>query len=398
MTRSFRGDRVHIAVLGCCNTGKSTLLNHITGQQAAIVSAQPGTTGDPVPLPFELLPVGPVTFYDTAGLDESSELGVLRREAGRKILALADIAVVVTDEHGLGTWEKDLIASLRALETPLLVLFNKQDVRPPSAEDCAWCREAGIPFLGVSAARDGSPDAVRQAIIAVAPGEDILPPLVNDILPEGATVICVTPIDASAPKGRLIVPQVQVLRELVEHGHVSLVVQHTSLRQALERLNLPPDLVITDSQVVKDVVGMLPEAVPLTTFSLLYARLKGDFPVQLEGARALDGLRKGDRVLLAEACSHHPQEEDIARVKIPKLLKQYTGWELPCDVCSGRDFPENLRDYALVVHCGGCMLNRREMRRRLRLCSAAGVPVTNFGMVLAQTQHLLNRVSAPLQD
>ena len=396
MTQSFRGDRVHIAVLGRCNTGKSTVLNHIVGQHAAIVSDQPGTTGDPVPLPFELLPLGPVTFYDTAGLDEDSSLGLLRRKAGKRILALADMAIVVTDEHGIGVWEKDIIDALRMLSTSILIVFNKQDIRKPSTSDLAWCTEHALPFFTLSAAQETEPNAIRQTIVSLVPAPETQPSIVVDLLPEQATVICVTPIDASAPKGRLIAPQIQVLRELVEYGHLSLTVQPAGLSAALTRLTTLPDLVITDSQVVREVVEFLPQTVSVTTFSLLFSRLKGDFALQLHGAKTLCNLKAGDRILMAEACSHHPQEEDIARIKLPKLLNRYSGHDLPFTVCSGKDFPEDLHEYALVVHCGGCMINRGEMRRRLRLCAAANVPVTNFGMVLSQAQGVLDRVSAPL--
>jgi len=396
MSQAFRGVRLNIAVLGRCNTGKSTLLNHITGQQAAIVSPQPGTTGDPVAIPFELLPYGPVTFHDTAGLDEASELGLLRRKAGRKILALADMALVVTDEQGLGEWERSLVADLRALETPLLVVFNKRDIAPAPNADTTWCREHDIPFFEIAAATAPSPEALRECLIRLAPAPEALPPIVRDVLPEQATVLCVTPIDASAPKGRLIAPQVQVLRELLDARHIALVVQDGDVRAALDRLRTPPDLVITDSQAVRAVSAAVPQDVPLTTFSLLFARLEGDFSLLLHGAETIDSLRRGDRVLIAEACSHHAQDDDIARVKLPALLRKHAGNELRIAVSAGRDFPDDVSGYALVVHCGGCMLGRGEMRRRLRICAAAGTPVTNFGMALSHMNGVLTRVAAPL--
>ncbi|SBV96636.1 (FeFe) hydrogenase H-cluster maturation GTPase HydF [uncultured delta proteobacterium] len=396
MTTAHRGARLHIAVLGRCNTGKSTVLNLIAGQRAAIVSSKPGTTGDPVPLSFELLPLGPVTLYDTAGLDEASDLGALRREAGRKILARADMAVVVTDRTGLGPWEKELIEALRQLETPFLLLFNKRDQGPPPEKDLAWCREQGIAHRCLSADRETDPAPLREDLIGLAPAREAEPPLVTDLLPPGGVVVCVTPIDASAPKGRLIVPQVQALRELVEANHPSLVVQHTELPRALSLLRKPPDLVITDSQVVREVNAMLPPDVPLTTFSLLFARLKGDFSLLLEGARAIDALGPEAPVLIAESCSHHPQDDDIGRVKIPRLLRAYTKQDLHFAFCAGSDFPDDLSRYAMVLHCGGCMLNAREMRRRLRLCAAEGVPATNYGMALSHAQGILERVAAPL--
>ncbi len=395
MSATHRGARLHIAVLGRCNTGKSTVLNLIAGQKAAIVSPEAGTTGDPVPLSFELLPLGPVTLYDTAGLDELSELGALRREAGRKILARADMAVVVTDEAGLGEWEDELIAALRELDTPCIVLFNKADRGAPPAKDIARCCEQGIPYMTLSADRESDPAPLREALVKLAPAEDPNPVLVTDLVPPGGTVVCVTPIDSSAPKGRLIVPQVQTLRELVEADNPALVVQHTALEKALDLLREPPALVVTDSQVVHIVNKILPPSVPLTTFSLLFARAKGDFAMLVEGTRHIAKLRPGSSVLIAEACSHHPQCDDIGRVKLPRWLREYTKFDLQFTVRSGVDFPDDLSRFDLVLHCGGCMLNGREMRRRLRLCAAAKVPVTNYGMAISETQGIFERVVAP---
>jgi [FeFe] hydrogenase H-cluster maturation GTPase HydF len=395
MSAAYKGERLHIAVLGRCNTGKSTVLNFLAGQQAAIVSPKPGTTGDPVALSFELPPFGPVTFYDTAGLDEVSELGELRRKAGLNVLARADMALVVTDEAGIGPCERETIASLRALDTPLLVLFNKDDVRRVSEQDKLWCAERDIPYLCLSARAETDPVPLREALIPLAPDPGAARPLVRDILPGAATVVCITPIDASAPKGRLIAPQVQVLRELVEHGHVALVAQPGELGVALRRLRRTPDLIITDSQAVREVNDIIPPAASLTTFSVLFARYKGDFSLLLEGTRVIDRLGPEDEVLIAEACSHHVQDDDIARIKLPGLLKRHSGVDVRFSFCAGRDFPDDLERFSLVVHCGGCMLNPGEMRRRLRHCAAAGVPVSNFGMAISLCQGVLDRVSAP---
>lgn len=398
MTGAFRGERLHIAILGRCNTGKSTLLNLLAGQNAAIVSAEPGTTGDPVPLAFELHPLGPVTLYDTAGLDETSELGALRREAGRKVLGRADLAVVVTDEQGIGAWEKDICVSLKSLGTPFLLIFNKADLAAPAPQDLNWCAKNSIHCMSVTANQPQSPAFLREALVRLAPDAAKQPPLVKDILTPGGAVICVTPIDASAPKGRLIAPQVQTLRELVDYHHPAVVVQHTELAQALELLREPPDLVITDSQVVREVAAILPENVRLTTFSILFARFKGDFDILLTGAETIDSLPAGAPVLMAEACAHHAQDDDIARVKIPAMLKKHTGREFEYTYASGHDFPPDLDRYSLVIMCGGCMLNPGEMRRRLRLCAAAGVPITNFGMAISLAQGILARAVAPLKQ
>ncbi|MDL2207547.1 [FeFe] hydrogenase H-cluster maturation GTPase HydF [Desulfovibrio sp. OttesenSCG-928-M16] len=395
MSQAYKGERLHIAILGRCNTGKSTVLNLIAGQRAAIVSPRPGTTGDPLGLPFELPPLGPVTLYDTAGLDETSDLGDLRREAGRKVLAGADLAVLVTDEAGIGKWEKDIVSSLRSLGTPFILLFNKDDLRPASETDQNWCREGSIPFLSLNAAKEQDPTRLREAIVLLAPEAPERRPLIRDILAPGSAVILVTPIDASAPKGRLIAPQVQVLRELVDANMPALVLQPPALAHALTLLREAPALVITDSQVVREVAALVPEEIPLTTFSIILARYKADFALLLEGARAIDSLQDGARVLVAEACSHHAQDDDIARIKLPRLLKGHTGRELTVEVYSGKDFPDDLERFDLVIHCGGCMLNPGEMRRRLRICAAAGVKATNFGMAISLCQGVLERACRP---
>ena len=397
MSSAFRGERLHIAILGRCNTGKSTLLNLLAGQNAAIVSPQPGTTGDPVPLPFELHPLGPVTLYDTAGLDEASEPGVMRREAGRKVLARADLAVVVTDEAGIGVWEKDICEALKTLTTPFLVVFNKADLAAPSPRDLEWCAKSGLHCMTMSAHTSQDPAFLREALVRLAPGAALQPPLVKDILTPGGVVVCVTPIDASAPKGRLIVPQVQTLRELVESNHPAVVVQPAELARTLELMRMPPDLVITDSQAVREVASVLPQSVRLTTFSILFARLKGDFNLLLAGTQAIEALPPGAPVLIAEACAHHAQDDDIARVKMPRMVKQHTGRDFNYVYTSGHDFPADLDHYGLVIMCGGCMLNPGEMRRRMRLCAATGVPITNFGMVISLAQGVLARVTAPFQ-
>jgi [FeFe] hydrogenase H-cluster maturation GTPase HydF len=395
MTTAHRGNRLQIAILGRCNTGKSTLLNRITGQSSALVSERSGTTADPVPVHFELLPYGPVTFYDTAGMDEAGALGALRLSSARTIMARADIALVVTDESGLGQTELALIDELLALETPVLVVFSKGDIMPVRQQDLDFCREKAIPFIVSTPADDADPVLLREALLALTPQQDD-PPIVCDLLSPASTVICVTPIDASAPKGRLIAPQVQVLRELVEAEHLAVLTQGKDLPQSLARLVDAPDLLITDSQVVREVIDALPEDIPVTTFSMLFARLKGDFSLQHAGALHIASLRENDAVLVAEACSHHAQSDDIGRVKIPNLLQKHAGCSLQFSFYSGNDFPDDLSRYALVLHCGGCMLNRREMRRRLRICARHGVPVTNYGMAISFAQGVLERVARPL--
>ena len=394
-TMTTRGNRLQIVILGRCNTGKSTLLNRITGQSSALVSERAGTTADPVQAHFELLPYGPVTFYDTAGLDEAGNLGALRRSAARKILTRADMALVVTDEAGLGQAEDALIDELSALETPVLAVFNKGDLCPPRERDLNFCREKGIPFIVSTPADNADPVSLREALLALTPQQDD-PPLVCDLLAPASTVLCVTPIDASAPKGRLIAPQIQILRELVEADHLAVLTQGKDLPQTLAHLAVPPDLVITDSSLAREVVAALPKNIRVTTFSMLFARLKGDFSLLYTGAQHIASLRENDIILIAEACSHHAQCGDIARVKIPDLLQKNIGSSLNFSFYSGNDFPDDLSRYALALHCGGCMLNRREMRRRLHICAQHDIPVTNYGMAISFTQGLLERVAQPI--
>lgn len=396
MKAAHRGNRLHIALVGRCNTGKSSVLNRIVGQSAALVSDQPGTTADPVGISFELLPYGPVLFHDTAGLDEAGPMGELRRNASRKIIARSDMVILVTDERGVGPFEKEMITQVRQLGTPLLVVCNKADIRPRHPEDAAFLHDAGVPFREVCTYEPGAQATLRGALLSLAPPTEEDPLVVADLVPSQGLVVCVVPIDASAPKGRLIAPQVQVLRELADHHLLSLVTQPDTLPQALARLATPPDLVVTDSQAVRQVADIVPDTVPMTTFSLLFARLKGDFALQMRGAEAIAGLLPDDPVLVAEACAHHAQEDDIARVKLPRALQAFIGHPLRFEYCSGKDFPDDLACYKLVLHCGGCMLTSREMRRRLKVCTMARVPVTNYGMALSLCQGVLDRTAEPI--
>jgi [FeFe] hydrogenase H-cluster maturation GTPase HydF len=391
-----RGVRLVVAVVGRRNAGKSSLVNLVVGEDTAIVSDLPGTTTDPVAKPYELLPLGPVTFYDTAGLDDAGELGALRVRATRRVLMRADLAVLVAAEQGLAGFERGVLAELRALGVPALVVFNKTDLGPPSGDDLSFCRAEGVPWQTACAGRGDGAERIRQALIEAAPPELRQEPvLVGDLIGEGDLVLCVVPIDLAAPRGRLIAPQVQVIREILDRDAMALAVKEREIEAALTACPSPA-LVVTDSQVVLKVAGDVPDTVPLTTFSILFARQKGDLATLVRGAEAIDTLRDGDRVLVAEACSHHVQADDIGRVKIPRWLTQYSGKALSFEVYSGHDFPEDLEGYALVVHCGGCMLNRAEMGRRMRECLRRGVPMTNYGVAIAKSQGVLERVIRPL--
>ena len=396
MTKAPRGTRLVIALVGRRNAGKSSLINAITGQDIAIVSDTPGTTTDPVAKQYELLPVGPVTFYDTAGLDDQSELGELRVQATRKVLWRSDVAVLVVGEEGVTDHERAITDQIRELDIPMVVVFNKNDIRPPSAEDMAFFQAAGTRQLTTSARTGTGCAEVRQAIIDAAPDElKRNPVLAGDLISEGDWVLCVVPIDLAAPKGRLILPQVQVIREILDCDGLALTVKEREIGEALTGLKRDPALVITDSQVVMSVAGDVPERIPLTTFSTLFARYKGDLDRLVAGASAVDQLKDGDRVLICEACSHHPVADDIGRVKIPRWMAQYTGRDLIFETYAGHDFPDDLERFSLAVHCGACMLNRAEMLRRMKECERRGVPVTNYGVLISKVQGVLDRIIAP---
>jgi len=306
------------------------------------------------------------------------------------------VAVVVIGEQGITSHEKEIIADIRRLDIPFILVFNKSDLRESSGTDLDYCRENGVRFLSASARTGTNIDELKQAIIDIAPPEMKHDPvLAGDLISEGDWVVCVIPIDLAAPKGRLILPQVQVLRELLDCDAVAVTVKEREIEEALASLKRKPALVITDSQVVLNVAGDVPEDIPLTTFSTLFARYKGDLPRLVKGANAIDTLQDGDTVLIGEACSHHPVADDIGRVKIPRWITQYTGKDLEFEVYSGHDFPENLERFKLAIHCGACMINRTEMLRRINECERRGVPITNYGVAISKVQGVLDRIIAP---
>ncbi|MBU4244603.1 MAG: [FeFe] hydrogenase H-cluster maturation GTPase HydF [Proteobacteria bacterium] len=394
-----RGVRLVIALAGRRNAGKSSLLNALTGQETAIVSDTPGTTTDPVAKHYELLPLGPVTFYDTAGLDDTGDLGGLRMKATRKVLYRSDVAVVVVGEEGVTAHERAILDMVKGLSIPCIVAFNKTDLRTPASEELALCRSLGAPCLTVCARTGAGADELKRAIIDAAPLEfrqERL--LVGDLISEGDWVVCVVPIDLAAPKGRLILPQVQVLREILDCDAVAVTVKEREIEAVLAGMERKPALVVTDSQVVMSVAGDVPYDIPLTTFSTLFARYKGDLPSLVRGADAIDALEDGDTVLIGEACSHHNVADDIGRVKIPRWITQYTGRDLRFEVYAGHDFPDDLERYRLVVHCGACMLGRTEMLRRINECARRGLPVTNYGVAISKVQGVLDRIIAPFPE
>lgn len=378
-------DRLHIAFFGKRNAGKSSLMNAVTNQPMAIVSDTPGTTTDPVSKAMELLPLGPVLMIDTAGLDDTGELGSQRVQKSMQVMRKTDLAVLVTNaQEPLDVIELALLEQLKSRGIPCVLVRNKCDLTE--------CREGEGVF--VSARTGAGIDALKQAMIRAVPREES-PRLVGDLLAPGDLAVLVIPIDAAAPKGRLILPQQQVLRDVLDAHAGAVVCQTEELPRMLAALKAPPRIVITDSQAFGQVSRDTPETVPLTSFSILMARAKGDLAAISAGAMAADRLRDGDKILISEGCTHHRQCGDIGTVKLPAWLDRHSGRQLEYTFTSGTDFPEQLEQYAMVVHCGGCMLNTREVRYRYALARAQGVPMTNYGILIAHMKGILARSIAP---
>jgi [FeFe] hydrogenase H-cluster maturation GTPase HydF len=388
--------RLHIGLFGRRNAGKSSLVNAMTRQNVAIVSDVAGTTTDPVEKPMELLPIGPVLFIDTAGIDDVGALGELRARRTRQVFDRTDVGIIVAEAGQWGQFEERISEALRDRGIPAIAVFNKSDLAEPHPEVARRLRERGIPSVHTVATDGRGVLDLREALIRTAPEEFInQPPIVSDLVPPGEMVVLVVPIDKEAPKGRLIQPQVQTIRDLLDGDRSCLIVKENALSAALDRLKRPPALVVTDSQAFLQVARDTPPHVKMTSFSILFARQKGDLGQFVHGAMAIEALQPGDRVLVAEACSHHPIEDDIGRVKIPRWLRQYVGGELHFTTFQGHDFPEDLAEYRLVVHCGACMWNRREVLTRMLRCRRAGVPIANYGMTIAYTLGIFDRALEP---
>lgn len=388
--KSLKSMRLHIGVFGRTNVGKSSLLNKITNQEVSIVSDIAGTTTDVVEKSMELLPVGPVTFLDTAGLDDETELSGQRIEKTMKVVNRIDVAVVVCDFNGIGKFENDLIEKFKELKIPYLIVVNKCDLAPKSFHIDLKSELSNIIYTSVK--KDGKiVFKFKEALVNLLP-EDFVnsPKIVGDLVPAKSTVILVIPIDKEAPKGRIILPQVQTLRDLLDNNCLSYVVKESELKDALDNLKTPPALVVTDSQAFKKVSEIVPENVSLTSFSILFARLKGDLDEFVNGARAIENLKDGDMVLILESCTHHAIEDDIGRVKIPNLLRKKTGKNLVIHNYAGHDFPD-IKDYKLIIHCGACMTNRREVLSRVLIANQNNVPITNYGVVISYCLGILPR-------
>jgi [FeFe] hydrogenase H-cluster maturation GTPase HydF len=345
---------------------------------------------------MELLPIGPVLFIDTAGIDDAGSLGELRVERTRQVFDRTDVGVIVAADGVWGPFEAGILDQLKERQIPAIAVFNKIDLDDPPADALAELADAAVPVVRSAAIEGRGIGDLREALIAQAPEEFInAPAILGDLIPPGELAILVVPIDLEAPKGRLILPQVQSIRDVLDCDSYCMIVKERELRDALDRLNRPPAIVVTDSQAFLKVAADTPPEIPMTSFSILFARCKGDLAEFVRGAQTIDKLKSGDKVLIAEACTHHPIGEDIGRVKIPRWLGQYVGGELQFDTVQGHDFPENLSDYQLVVHCGGCMWNRREMLTRTLRCRAAGVPITNYGVAIAFSLGIFARALSP---
>ncbi|WP_019879507.1 [FeFe] hydrogenase H-cluster maturation GTPase HydF [Succinispira mobilis] len=392
-----KGNRLHIAIFGKTNSGKSSLINSITGQEIAIVSDIAGTTTDPVSKAMEILPIGPVLIIDTAGLDDNTELGSLRVKKSYEVLAKADIVLLVVDAHynKLSKAEEQLIKELKAKKIPYLIVLNKIDAQQQLDFE-NFIQAVGVDrVVFVSAKENVGIEGLKEVIVNIAQEKEEDIGLLEELVKAKDLVVLVTPIDSAAPQGRLILPQVQVLRDILDRDAMAVVVKEQQLEQVLKTIVEPPKLVITDSQVFNYVDSILPKDWPLTSFSILFARQKGNLDVLIKGAEAIEALKEGDRILIAEACTHYRTHEDIGTIKIPHMLEKHCQKNFNFEHVIGYNFNENLNNYALIIHCGACMLNRANMLTRLKRAQLAGVPMVNYGLLIAYLNGILARSIEP---
>lgn len=397
MNKAAQSERLHIAFIGKRNVGKSSLMNKFIGQDLAIVSEIPGTTTDPVKKAMELLPFGPVVLIDTAGIDDTGELGEKRISKTIQIISEADFALIVLDSQvKLSEKERSLITHLKTLELPFLCVINKSDLGI-NYELIEELDSLGLKHHSVSCITNESIYDLKEKVIKMLPERED-PPLVGDLIKQHDIIVLVVPIDLGAPKGRLIMPQVQTIRESLDEDAIVIVVKDKELRAALSKLSEQPKLVVTDSQAIMRVAADVPDEIPLTTFSILMARYKGDLPQYVKGLKRIEELKNNDKVLIAEACSHHAQEDDIGKIKIPRWLRLYTKKNLEIDVRNGHDYPENLADYSLIIHCGGCMLTRKAMQIRIKQAKLMSVPIVNYGVAISYMHGAIPRAILPFSE
>jgi len=402
MVTTPTGERLHIGLFGRRNAGKSSLINALSGHEVALVSSVPGTTTDPVNRPMELLPLGPVVLTDTAGIDDEGELGQLRVKKSLQVLDRTDLAVVVIDmDQEPGELEERLVDECKSRGVPVVGAVNKAEMNHAIAtlKATSLTQHFGIPFVPTATTGDApGVNLLRQSIIAHAPAGRETVPLLGDLVGPGDLVLLVVPVDLGAPKGRLILPQVEAIRDLLDRDAMVMVAKDQELRAALDSLKNPPALVVTDSQAFAKVNAEVPAEIPLTSFSILLARYKGDLAELVKGAQAIDSLRPGDRVLIAETCTHHQQADDIGTVKLPKWLREHVGGDLEIEWAHGKEMPADLTRYRLIIHCGGCMINRQLMMTRLRKAQAAQVPIVNYGVCIAHLNGILKRAISPFAE
>lgn len=385
-------NRIHIGFFGCRNAGKSSVVNAITGQELAVVSDVLGTTTDPVQKAMELLPLGPVMIIDTPGFDDVGELGEKRIQKTKQILNRTDIAVLVVDaQKGVAATDKQLLTLIQEKELPYLIIYNKSDLLEniPAKEEHS---------IYISALQKQGIQECKEKLAHQISTEDMTLQIVGDLLNPGDLAVLVIPIDSAAPKGRLILPQQQVIRDILEAGAAAVTVRNTELAQTLQKLESKVRMVITDSQAFEEVAAIVPKEIPLTSFSILMARFKGYLETAVKGIQAVDLLKDGDRILISEGCTHHRQCEDIGTVKLPNWLLKYTGKNLTFEWSSGREFKEDLSPYAMVIHCGGCMLNEREVKYRMKCAVDQGIPFTNYGIAIAYMKGILQRSIEPIPN
>ena len=395
-----RGMRLHIGFFGKRNAGKSSLVNKISGQKLSIVSDIKGTTTDAVQKAMELLPVGPVLLIDTAGIDDEGDLGQLRIEKTYNALMRSDISVFVSDNEKLSEIEKEFIKKIKENNSKIISVINKTDLGELNDEDEEFLKNNTDKLLKTSAIKeDNFIFEFKKALVELSPDEFINQNVIlSDIVKKDEICILVIPIDKEAPKGRIILPQVNTLRELLDNNSISVVCNEKELEKTLQILKIAPKLVVVDSQAFREVSKIVPDDIMLTSFSILFARLKGDLKSLYTGAKKIDDLKDNDKILVLESCTHHPVEDDIGRVKIPKLIREYTKKELIFEHFSGHDFPSNIKDYSLIIHCGACMTNRREILNRIEIANKNNVPMTNYGIAIAKATGILKRAIKPLLD
>lgn len=398
LNKTPNANRLHIAIFGKRNMGKSTLINAITNQNLAIVSDFAGTTTDPVYKAMEILPIGPVVLIDTAGFDDEGDLGELRIEKTMEVIKKTDIALLVVDSKGFTYFDMNIVNKLKESNTNFIVVLNKSDMNTHNAEFLQELKEEGYIFTQISAKEKIGIKELKELIIKHSPKEFEQVSILGDLISPGDHIVLVTPIDTGMPKGRLILPQVQTIRDILDNDAIVHQCKEKELRYLLDSLKVKPKLVVTDSQVFSSVSADTPEDINLTSFSILFAKYKGDLFKLVEGAKALKNLKAGDKVLISEACTHHAQPDDIGTVKIPRWIKNHINNDIIFEFASGRDYPNNLSDYKLVIHCGGCTLNRKEMLSRIDASLEKGTPIINYGLCIAYLHGIFDRALKPFPE